>query len=203
MYDYDNMTIKQSKDVRIGSIVNAAVEEFLEKGYDSTSMDAIASRAGISKGGLYHHFRNKDEVLSFANKVFTLPVYEMMAKLVQNTDKPGGLAKFIDEYITYWEQHRKELQFFFLSMNKCFGDELLLQEYREYFRQELDLITNVYTDGQKAGQFIPINSRSLALSLISALDGSLAYLLIDEGLLTEELIQAFKGQYVDNYIQRI
>jgi len=193
------MTEKQSRELRISSIVNAAIEEFLEKGYDRASMDAIASRAGISKGGLYHHFRNKDEVLSYAGKVFTMPVYEMTTKLIKNSNKSEGLAKFIEEYISYWDAHRKELQVFFLSMNKCFTDELLRKEYADYFRQELELIANIYIEGQKTGQFIPNDSRSLALSLISAMDGSLAYLLIDGELLPGDLIQSFTSQYVDNY----
>ena len=196
------MTEKQSRVLRINSIVSAAVEEFLEKGYDRASMDAIAFRAGMSKGGLYHHFRNKDELLSFVSKAFTLPVYEMIQKLEENSNKPVGLARFIEEYISYWDMHRKELQVFFLSMNKCFTDELLLKEYREYFRHELELIANAYAKGQTAGQFIPNDSRSLAFSLLSAMDGSLAYLLIDEDLRPQELIQSFKNQYIDNYKQR-
>ena len=56
------MTQNLSKDQRISSILDAAIEEFLEKGYERASMEAIAKRAGLSKGGLYHHFINKDEV---------------------------------------------------------------------------------------------------------------------------------------------
>lgn len=42
-------------------IIEAAFEEFAEKGYDATTMEGICSH-GISKGMLYHYFSNKDEL---------------------------------------------------------------------------------------------------------------------------------------------
>jgi TetR/AcrR family transcriptional regulator of autoinduction and epiphytic fitness len=43
-------------------IINAAIEEFQTKGYQSTSMDAIARRAGVSKRTIYNHFPSKDDL---------------------------------------------------------------------------------------------------------------------------------------------
>jgi AcrR family transcriptional regulator len=40
-------------------ILNAAMAEFAERGYQATSVDDIARRAGSSKGGVYFHFPNK------------------------------------------------------------------------------------------------------------------------------------------------
>lgn len=40
-------------------IINIAIEEFVNNGYDKTSTDMITSRAGISKGILFHYFKSK------------------------------------------------------------------------------------------------------------------------------------------------
>jgi len=40
-------------------LVGAARAHFARDGYATASLDAICDRAGISKGALYHHFRNK------------------------------------------------------------------------------------------------------------------------------------------------
>ena len=72
------MAIKKPKQERIGEIIQAAVDEFLENGYDGTSMESIARRAGVSKGGLYHHFSSKDEILLQANRKLNEPVYMIM-----------------------------------------------------------------------------------------------------------------------------
>jgi TetR/AcrR family transcriptional repressor of mexJK operon len=45
-----------------GSILDAAVELFLELGFDQTSMDAVAARAGVSKTTVYAHFGDKLEL---------------------------------------------------------------------------------------------------------------------------------------------
>ncbi|MBK7028078.1 MAG: TetR/AcrR family transcriptional regulator [Bacteroidales bacterium] len=193
------MTEKLSKDIRISSIIVAAVEEFLEKGYENSSMDAIAKKAGISKGGLYHHFRNKDEILSNANKVFTAPIMQMFEELGSNNMVIPALKKYIGDYIQYWDQHRKELRFFFLSMNKGFSDPSLLGDYTDYFRQELAFIEEIYAKGMINGDLTSLNARQLALSLISAMDGALAYLLIDDQLNPDELILSFQQQFVEHY----
>lgn len=43
-------------------ILEIALEEFDEKGYDGASMRTIAERAGTSLGNLYRYFRNKDDL---------------------------------------------------------------------------------------------------------------------------------------------
>ena len=72
------MARKKPREERTGEIIQAAVDEFLECGYDGASMEAIAKKAGISKGGLYHHFSSKDEILLMANQKLNEPVAEMM-----------------------------------------------------------------------------------------------------------------------------
>jgi AcrR family transcriptional regulator len=40
-------------------ILEAAFEEFYLRGFQAGSVDTIVSRAGVTKGALYHHFRDK------------------------------------------------------------------------------------------------------------------------------------------------
>ena len=48
--------------MRVGQILDAALQEFSAAGYAGARMDDIAARAGLSKGGLYAHFASKEEV---------------------------------------------------------------------------------------------------------------------------------------------
>ena len=41
-------------------ILNAATQIALDSGFHSLTLDAVAKRAGISKGGLLYHYPNKD-----------------------------------------------------------------------------------------------------------------------------------------------
>ncbi len=44
-------------------ILRTAARLFQQRGYDATSMNDVASALRLSKGGLYHHFQSKDEIL--------------------------------------------------------------------------------------------------------------------------------------------
>lgn len=196
------MTEKLPKDQRVQTIISAAVEEFLLKGYSQTSIDAIALRAGISKGGIYHHFHNKDEILLYANQVFMAPVETMFQELAESDSKVDGLREFIRSYMEYWCKHPLELKFFFLSMNKAFEDPSLSGFYSEYFQQELKFLTDIFSIAH-ALQELNCNDCSMsAFSLISAMDGSLAYHLMDTSLDVGKSIEAFQNLFVNSMVQK-
>lgn len=50
-------------EVRREELVDCAEALFLSKGYDETTVADIIERARVSKGGFYHHFESKEELL--------------------------------------------------------------------------------------------------------------------------------------------
>ena len=56
------MTRETATDSR-QDILHTAARLFQQQGYDATSMNDIAATLKLSKGGLYHHFQSKDEIL--------------------------------------------------------------------------------------------------------------------------------------------
>jgi AcrR family transcriptional regulator len=48
------------------ALVDSAVEMFTKHGYAGTSLDAIARRARVTKGALYHHFSGKQALFEAA-----------------------------------------------------------------------------------------------------------------------------------------
>jgi AcrR family transcriptional regulator len=43
----------------VGRLVGVAQRAFAEEGYAAVSLDALAARAGVTRGALHHHFGNK------------------------------------------------------------------------------------------------------------------------------------------------
>jgi AcrR family transcriptional regulator len=48
----------------VEAIVSAAHALFAANGFAATSIDEIASRAGVAKGAVYHHFASKEEIFT-------------------------------------------------------------------------------------------------------------------------------------------
>ena len=60
------MLFAMTRDTAIDSrqvILRTAARLFQQQGYDATSMNDVAAALKLSKGGLYHHFQSKDEIL--------------------------------------------------------------------------------------------------------------------------------------------
>ena len=57
-------------------IIETATEMFLTHGFKSVTMDEIASKMGISKKTIYHHFENKNDLV----EATTLHLFETISK---------------------------------------------------------------------------------------------------------------------------
>jgi AcrR family transcriptional regulator len=57
------MTMAQRDTYTPETLLAVAVEVFIERGYDGTSMEHLSRAAGISKSSIYHHVRGKEELL--------------------------------------------------------------------------------------------------------------------------------------------
>ena len=56
----DKTAPRRLTDRKHAAILEAAIAEFRASGYEATSMDRIAARAGVSKRTVYNHFPGKD-----------------------------------------------------------------------------------------------------------------------------------------------
>ena len=50
------------RDERRAAILAAALEEFAARGFAATRLDDVARRAGVAKGTIYLHFRDKESL---------------------------------------------------------------------------------------------------------------------------------------------
>lgn len=50
----------------LDAVLSVAVQAFNERGYDATSMGALAERLGTSKSAIYYHVTGKEELLRLA-----------------------------------------------------------------------------------------------------------------------------------------
>jgi AcrR family transcriptional regulator len=191
------MSLKQPKEIRLNAIITAAIEEFLEKGYDGASVNTIARRAGVSKGGFYHHFLNKEELLMEANRKLSEPVILMAEKAYAAESARDGLRLYIEEYIRYWTGHPKELGFFFMSMSKAFESERLMQYYKEYMEAATGFFISLLQKAAAVGELKIDDPEAYGIALMGSLDGVLSYAMLWQDKETDPLIRRFIRIWID------
>jgi AcrR family transcriptional regulator len=55
--------VRQNRPTRQAQILETSARIFCEKGYDRASMGDISEALGLTKAGIYHHIRSKEELL--------------------------------------------------------------------------------------------------------------------------------------------
>src|SRR5262244_2482025 len=56
------------------AIVEAAMEEFVARGFAATRLDDIAKRAGVAKGTIYLHFKDKESMFEELIRTAIVPL---------------------------------------------------------------------------------------------------------------------------------
>lgn len=108
--------VKEAKE-RKNEILDAADELFSRKGFDGTSTNDILEKVGIARGGLYHHFKSKEDImdalierykvrlLGAAQEIAadrSIPVNERIVRVVMTMNisvEKGGSGKEIMKHI--------------------------------------------------------------------------------------------------------
>jgi len=80
----------------IEEILEAAADELVESGYSKLTMEAVATRTGLSKGGVYRFFANKREVTlalftRHYRRLLKFDVSEVLLSKESITDTLGNL----------------------------------------------------------------------------------------------------------------
>ncbi len=190
------MAKKESKEKRIRDIIDSAMEIFLNKGYENTTMEEIAKNAGISKGGLYHYFKSKDMVLIFVNQKISETVEDLMNEAFQMPSVKEGILYYIENYLKYWTEHPKETIFLFLSITKILDNNELLEYYQQFMGDYMKFFEEAFERGIQLGEFTPHNAKTSAITLVSALDGIISYLYLDENLKLDEVVKHFEEKFI-------
>jgi AcrR family transcriptional regulator len=90
-------------------ILDIALDLFIEKGYDKTSLREIAEELGFSKAALYYHFASKDDILLALH----LRLHELgsraFARLDASPTTPSDWGALLQELIGVMLDNRKLL----------------------------------------------------------------------------------------------
>lgn len=103
-----NIIVRQERldDAKRTRLMEAAIEEFSERGFEAASYNKIIERSGLSKGTVYYYFDNKDSLLS--------TVLDELCERFLNALGELKLPETKEDYwAVSWEYHRRTVRFLF------------------------------------------------------------------------------------------
>ncbi|MDT4915050.1 MAG: hypothetical protein QOC66_4178 [Pseudonocardiales bacterium] len=138
-------------------VLDAAVELFAQQGYDGTSVTQVITRAGVAKGGFYHHFASKEALLYEVYGDLIGRQLEGMDEILRRSLAPAEtLRALIHDLVSTTAASAGPALVFWREMNRL-GDERTAQ-YRQARRRYHDTVRRLVRDAQGAGEFAAVAS---------------------------------------------
>ena len=185
-------------------ILRTSARLFQQRGYDATSMNDIAAALKLSKGGLYHHFQSKDEIL-----------FEIMNHAMDITEerviKPArGIAKADDRLRALIRLHievvlspaDREITVM-LHENHPLAPALrkrINQRKKDYVHFVENLVADVQKDFQKEKRLSPgsqpsVSPRAAAFALLGLINWIYQWYRPDGNLQPQALVAQFTNLF--------
>lgn len=198
-----NKKRQRNKDPKRDSILSAAVQAFMQEGYDKTSMDKIAEVAGASKRTVYNHFTSKEELFQAVVEKF-LGEQQSLKQIRYDSTRSleEQISEFIDaELFLINDATRLGLSKVLTSVF-LFDNKLAIETRKKYATQDKGLLDWLRA-AQKDGK-IKLSDPVITLQIFYGMvQGTLTWPALFQGIsdakklasLKSELIATFLSQY--------
>lgn len=142
-------------------IISAAREVFLQKGVSRTSLEHIASDAGVTRGAVYWHFANKAELFHAMREEVYLPLIDRMDDTLLgnpdggNLDPLGRIRKHLENTVQMLDEDRTTRETYEVMMTKCeYVDEFadVLKSILSNCSGLIHKLEQAYAKAQELGQ---------------------------------------------------
>ncbi|WP_156289720.1 TetR/AcrR family transcriptional regulator [Oceanobacillus salinisoli] len=146
-------------------IIATALVLFEKNGYHGVTVDQIVKEAGTSKGGFYHNYRSKDELLYHIHDVFISYVFEKGKEAYNNFDTPvSRMCAIMQSFTKVFDLYKPHITVFYQESAYLTGEFYQrIKEKRDEYRK---LIVKVIQEGQESGDFreeVPADISAMAI----------------------------------------
>lgn len=147
--------VRMSPVARRTQILDAAQALFFERGWDAVTLADVIAEVGISKGGFYHHFSAKEDLLDGIVERFTDQAIQSTAQ-ARDAASGDALARF-NAFIAAtnkWKAERgPELRFFVDVMLRPGNDLLFQRIFAASTEAALPILREMIAAGVREGRF--------------------------------------------------
>jgi len=155
-------------------LMSAAIDGFARLGYQGTSIDRIARDAGVTKGAVYYHFRDKEELLFEAVKD-QVGGFErdVLRATTPAQDALTALRRVVDSCFFHATVSNHRRFIITLMIEALDTNPRLSVEFRNILRRMRAFLVNVVRHGQEQGTLrADVEPRAVATVLMAGIIGA-------------------------------
>lgn len=177
-----------------------AIDCFARYGYQGTSIDRIAREAGVTKGAIYYHYKDKNDLLSAAVADRVAEFEERVQKACDGVGPAESLRRILAVSIEHALSHDRPRFAIKLMVEAIDTHDPLLEEMRGMMRRFRAFVRNVVRAGQEAGAFrADADADAVAATLTSAVIGAeTQYYLDPDRFRLQQTLETFAVQLLQD-----
>jgi len=155
---------RRRKESRPGEILAAALETFVERGYEGARLEDIARRAGCTKGTIFLYYESKEELFKAVIRDVMLPLLRDSEQAIEQHE--GSSRELLEKLLRFrWErataQRLSGLAKLLFAETERYPD-LARFYYNEIHVQSQSLLRRVLDRGIQKGEFRPMDTAAVA-----------------------------------------
>lgn len=146
-------------------ITDSALKLFEEFGFHAVTVDTIVKDSSTSKGGFYHNFRSKDELLYTIHDSFITYVIDKAVEAHDVNETPAEkLYETVRSFVKMFEVYRPHVTVFY--QESVYLSPEFYENIKKKRKKYKDLMFKVVQEGKEAGEFreeLPVPITSMAI----------------------------------------
>lgn len=185
-------------------ILDTAEQVFLDKGVSRTTLADIAKAAGVTRGAIYWHFKNKADLFEAMMKRMKLPMEEMVERagsedLADPLDYIRQCALAVLERLTSDAQCRCVTEISRYKVEYADEMETLRERHIECRTEALTLVERGLRNAAKKGLLAPhVDPHLAAVGLHALVDGLISNWVLDPSYVS---LARAAAPLIDGYLQ--
>jgi AcrR family transcriptional regulator len=154
--------------------MSAAIDCFARLGYQGTSIDRIARDAGVTKGAVYYHFRDKEELLFEAVKDRIGGFeHQVLEEVTPAEDALANLRRVVEACFFHATVSNHRRFIITLMVEALDTNPRLSAEFRRILRRMRAFLAGVIRRGQEEGALRPdVAPEAAAAALVGGIIGA-------------------------------
>jgi AcrR family transcriptional regulator len=157
------------------AVLSAALEMFLQNGFAATRVEDIAQRAGVGKGSVYLHVRNKQELFQAVIDEGVIAHIEQAEAFA--VDFSGSATELMNtllhnNLVDFWDSPSSGIYKLIIAESQQFP-ELAARYYHKVTRRARKLLEDILQLGIAQGEYRAMDVPYTARIILGALDNEL------------------------------